>query len=176
MRGPISRWDRAYREQRSIFKRISQSQCKISDVMFAIKAEVNDPPEETILFSAQKTMYDGKRIAAGDAIFVFASENEGGKGLIARGVVTAARAIAKKTRDRPANTAREYHGSDVRRSRSGAWDEANSNRFPTGTTAAPRPSSISNSIVRQRTRSSVFQRKRRHFSANSSNAVQAMGA
>jgi hypothetical protein len=65
-------------------------------VVFAIKAEVNDPSEQTLLFSAQKTMYDGKRIAAGDAIFVFASENEGGKGLIARGVVTAARAIAKK--------------------------------------------------------------------------------
>jgi hypothetical protein len=65
-------------------------------VVFAVKAEVNGPPEETLLFSVQKTMYGGKRIAAVDAIFVFASENEGGKGLIARGVVTAARAIAKK--------------------------------------------------------------------------------
>jgi hypothetical protein len=64
--------------------------------MFAIKAEVHDPPVETLLFSAQKTMYGGKRIAAGDVIFVFASENEGGKGLIARGVVTAASAIAKE--------------------------------------------------------------------------------
>ena len=41
-------------------------------------------------------MYGGKRIAEGDEIFVFASENEGGPGLVARGVVTSARAIAKK--------------------------------------------------------------------------------
>lgn len=41
-------------------------------------------------------MYDGKRISVGDTIFVFASENEGGVGLIARGVVVAKRAIAKK--------------------------------------------------------------------------------
>ena len=65
-------------------------------MMFAIKAAVHDPSAKTLVFTAQKTMYGGKCIAAGDAIFVFASENEGGRGLIARGVVTAARAIAKK--------------------------------------------------------------------------------
>jgi len=63
---------------------------------FAIKAEVDDPQAETFAFSAQKTMYGGKRIAKGDTIFVFASENEGGPGLIASGVVTSAKAIAKK--------------------------------------------------------------------------------
>jgi len=63
---------------------------------FAIKAEVSDPRPETFAFSAQKTMYGGKRIARGDAIFVFASENEGGPGLLASGVVTSAKAIAKK--------------------------------------------------------------------------------
>jgi hypothetical protein len=41
-------------------------------------------------------MYGGKYIAKGDTIFVFASENEGGPGLIASGVVTSAKAIAKK--------------------------------------------------------------------------------
>src|ERR1700756_999707 len=41
-------------------------------------------------------MYGGKHIAEGDTVFVFASENEGGQGLIARGVVTSAEAIAKK--------------------------------------------------------------------------------
>jgi hypothetical protein len=65
-------------------------------MMFAIKAEVSDPSAETFAFSAQKTMYGGKRIAKGDTIFVFASENEGGPGLIASGVVTSAKAIAKK--------------------------------------------------------------------------------
>jgi hypothetical protein len=65
-------------------------------MMFAIKAEVSNPRAETFAFSAQKTMYGGKRIAKGDTIFVFASENEGGPGLIASGVVTSAKAIAKK--------------------------------------------------------------------------------
>ena len=41
-------------------------------------------------------MYGGKLIAKGDTIFVFASENEGGPGLIASGVVSSAKAIAKK--------------------------------------------------------------------------------
>ena len=63
---------------------------------FAIKAEVIDPSARSFAFSAQKTMYGGKQIAKGDSIFVFASENEGGQGLIASGVVTAAKAIAKK--------------------------------------------------------------------------------
>jgi hypothetical protein len=66
------------------------------EMMFAIKAEVSDPRAETFGFSAQKTMYGGRHIAEGDAIFVFASENEGGPGLIASGVVTSAKAIAKK--------------------------------------------------------------------------------
>ena len=65
-------------------------------MIFAIKAEVSDPRAETFAFSAQKTMYGGKRIAEGDTVFVFASENEGGPGLIASGVVTSAEAIAKK--------------------------------------------------------------------------------
>jgi hypothetical protein len=41
-------------------------------------------------------MYGGKHIGKGDTIFVFASENEGGPGLIAKGVVTSIKAIAKK--------------------------------------------------------------------------------
>src|SRR3954464_7378280 len=63
---------------------------------FAIKAEVSDPSAKTFAFIAQKTMYGGKHIARGDIIFVFASENEGGPGLIVSGVVTSAKAIAKK--------------------------------------------------------------------------------
>jgi len=63
---------------------------------FAIKSEVSDPWAETFAFGAQKTMYGGKHIAKGDTIFVFASENEGGPGLIASGVVTSVKAIAKK--------------------------------------------------------------------------------
>ena len=62
---------------------------------FAIKAKVSAPRAQTFAFTAQKTMYGGKHIAEGDTVFVFASENEGGEGLIARGVVTSAEAIAK---------------------------------------------------------------------------------
>src|SRR3954465_8708189 len=65
-------------------------------MMFAIKADVSDTTAETFAFSAQKTMYGGKQIAEGDSVFVFASENEGGPGLIARGVVTSAKGLAKK--------------------------------------------------------------------------------
>ena len=65
-------------------------------MIFAIKAEVREPKTNTFTFRAQKTMYDGKRIAKGDTIFIFASENEGGSGLIASGIVTSAKAIATK--------------------------------------------------------------------------------
>jgi hypothetical protein len=63
---------------------------------FAIKAEVSDLLAKTFAFATQKTMYAGKHIPKGDAIFIFASENEGGPGLIASGVVTSAKANPKK--------------------------------------------------------------------------------
>jgi hypothetical protein len=65
-------------------------------MMFAIKAAVGDPRAKTFAFSAQKTMYGGKHIAPGDTVFVFASENDGGPGLIASGVVISAEPVAKK--------------------------------------------------------------------------------
>jgi hypothetical protein len=65
-------------------------------MMFAIKAAIADLAAETFAFRAQKTMYGGKHIAKGDTIFVFASENEDGPGLIARGVVTSVEPIPKK--------------------------------------------------------------------------------
>lgn len=64
--------------------------------MFAIKTEVRDVRAESFAFKAQKTMYGGKRIGAGDTIFIFASENEGGPGLIATGVVTSTKALPKE--------------------------------------------------------------------------------
>jgi hypothetical protein len=63
---------------------------------YAIKTEIRDLRAEKFTFAAQKTMYGGKQIAEGDTVFLFASENEGGPGLIASGVVTSAKAIAKK--------------------------------------------------------------------------------
>src|SRR5689334_7901183 len=67
----------------------------IAPALFAIKAAVTDARSEVFVFEKQKTMYGGKHIAKGDTIFVFASENEGGEGLIARGTVTLARPVAK---------------------------------------------------------------------------------
>ncbi|TIT08000.1 MAG: hypothetical protein E5W74_24710, partial [Mesorhizobium sp.] len=59
---------------------------------YAIKTGIEDTRARTFVFAAQKTMYGGKRIAEGDVIFLFASENEGGQGLVARGVVTSSEA------------------------------------------------------------------------------------
>jgi hypothetical protein len=65
-------------------------------MVFAIKVEVRDVRAKTFMFTAQKTMYGGKHIARADTVFIFASENEGGQGLFARGVVASAEPIAKK--------------------------------------------------------------------------------
>ena len=43
---------------------------------FAIEAEVSDPRAETFAFTAQKTMYGGKHIAAGDTVFVFTENGQ----------------------------------------------------------------------------------------------------
>ena len=66
--------------------------------MYAIKTEIRDPKARTFDFRNQKTMYGGKNIAKGDTVYLFASENERGVGLVAKGVVMAA--IPAPTRDR----------------------------------------------------------------------------
>ena len=63
---------------------------------YAIKTAVADTKATIFVFSKQKTMYGGKLIAEGDTIFLFASENEGGHGLFARAVVTAAKPVPLK--------------------------------------------------------------------------------
>jgi hypothetical protein len=63
---------------------------------FAIKTVIAEPDAAGFRFVAEKTMYGGKAIAAGDRIYIFASENEGGRGLIARGTVIEARAVPRK--------------------------------------------------------------------------------
>lgn len=64
--------------------------------MFAIKAEIQDPRAKSFRFDHQKTMYGGKQIAAGDQVFLFASENQGGQGLVAMGVVSSAVATPRR--------------------------------------------------------------------------------
>jgi hypothetical protein len=153
--------------------------CEMRGMMFAIKAEVSDPKAKTFAFSAQKTMYGGKHIAKGDTIFVFASEtgvsgsgaegyNETPPGLIASGVVTSADAIAKKrgiARQTP-RVSITIRRTALAKRRLGRREL---NLFPTGTTVAPRPSSILNSIVRRRTRLSASRIKPRRYSADSFN-------
>jgi hypothetical protein len=63
---------------------------------FVIKTDIPDTSAKTFTFNAQKTMYGGKHIAKGDTVFLFASENEGGHGLVAKGIVESAEAIAKQ--------------------------------------------------------------------------------
>ena len=63
--------------------------------MYAIKTEIADPAAPVWRFMHQKTMYGGKNIAEGDVVFVFASENEGGLGLLAKGVVISAQAVPR---------------------------------------------------------------------------------
>ena len=68
----------------------------MKSTIFAIKAEVSHRRAKSFTFNEQKTMYGCRHIAKGDLIFIFASENEGGPGLIANGTVTSAVAIPKK--------------------------------------------------------------------------------
>lgn len=63
---------------------------------YAIKVEVRNPKAKNFEFFGQKTMYGGKQIAVGDTVYIFSSENEGGQGLVARGIVTSAKAVPKR--------------------------------------------------------------------------------
>jgi hypothetical protein len=55
---------------------------------FVVKAAITEANAKRFTFLNQKTMYGGKSIRVKDEIFVIWSENEGGPGLIARGIVT----------------------------------------------------------------------------------------
>jgi len=64
---------------------------------YAIKAAIVEPTAERFAFVGQKTMYGGRRIAAGDLVYLFASENAGGSGLVARGIVTASEPVPRRS-------------------------------------------------------------------------------
>src|SRR4051812_30022299 len=115
-------------------------------------------------------MYGGKQIAAGDTIFVFSSENEGGQGLVARGIVVSAEATPRRrgvARQTPRVSVTIKHIAFAKRPLGRSvlkpfddWDDGN-----------PRPNSILNSIVRRRTRSWASRIKPRRFSADFSEAA-----
>jgi len=138
---------------------------------FAIKAEVGDPRAMSFTFRAQKTMYGGKRIAPGDTIFVFASENEGGSGLIASGVVTSATAIPKK-RGIARHTPRV--SITIRRTALAKRRLGRSELKPFSDWNDGRPESELNFKFyrRQPTRSSAFRMRRRRTSADSFRAPE----
>jgi len=64
--------------------------------MFAIRTEITNPQAATFTFGEQKTVYGGKKVFVGDTVFIFASENEGGCGLVAVGKVAVAAAVPRK--------------------------------------------------------------------------------
>jgi hypothetical protein len=63
---------------------------------YAVKAPIDNPRAARFTLDHQKTMYGGKQIAAGDTLFIFDSENEGGSGLIAIGAVVSAKHTPRK--------------------------------------------------------------------------------
>lgn len=65
-------------------------------VAYALKTAVAEPVAATLAFPGEKTMYGGRRIAAGDLIFLFASENGGGRGLVAKGEVVSAQPVPRR--------------------------------------------------------------------------------
>lgn len=79
----------------SLFKALPGAPVADAARHYAIKAPVADTGAARFVFAQCKTMYGGKRIARGDTVYVFASENSGGPGFVARGVVAEARALAR---------------------------------------------------------------------------------
>ena len=63
---------------------------------YVIKTEIKDATAVCFEFESQKTMYGGKKIAVGNVLYIFASENEGGQGLIACGIVTSSQNAPNK--------------------------------------------------------------------------------
>ena len=55
---------------------------------FVVKAALGSEARAGLLSFNERTMYRGKDIRVHDEIFVFSSENQGGNGLCAKGVVT----------------------------------------------------------------------------------------
>ena len=104
-------------------------------------------------------MYGGKQIAEGDTIYLFASENEGGQGLIARGVVTAATAVPRKPnleRQTPRVNISVRIEAHARR----PLGRTELKKFTDWKKGGPKRNSTSNTIARRPTRSSAFPKGR----------------
>jgi hypothetical protein len=97
-------------------------------MVFVIKAELRDLRTKTFKFTAQKTMYGGKNIVKGDAVFIFASENEGGRGLIAPRRSLWGRIDREESGRCPPNTPRQRH-REMHRGRKAAQHSMKSCRW-----------------------------------------------
>ena len=141
---------------------------------FAIKAEVGNPRLARFDFAAQKTTYGGKHIGKGDRIFIFASENEGGSGLIASGVVTSAEPLPKKrgiVRQNPRVSVTIRRTALAKRS----LGRSELKHFSDWEDGRPETELNSNCIVRQRIRLSASPMRPPRFSANSSRRSENFG-
>jgi hypothetical protein len=63
---------------------------------YVIRTETFDAKAATVEFRARKTMYGGRKIAAGDTLYVFVNDVGGGATLAARGRVTSAEATPRR--------------------------------------------------------------------------------
>jgi hypothetical protein len=117
-------------------------------------------------------MYGGKRIARGDTIFIFASEHEGGRGLIAIDVVVSAKPIPKKrgiVRETPRVT---IHVRRTKLAKRGLGRNE-LKRFSNWTDEKPETELNFKFYRRLPTRSRASPTTRRHFCAGSSNGILA---
>lgn len=62
-----------------------------------IKADMVTPLPATVTFTAQKTMYDGKNVSAGEEVFLFSGTKAGATGLVARGTVVTISPVPRDT-------------------------------------------------------------------------------
>lgn len=65
-------------------------------MIFALKADLPEPPPPRLSPPTVKTMNDGDTAQAGDGVCLFANETSGGRGLLARGSVAAAEATPRR--------------------------------------------------------------------------------
>ena len=144
--------------------------CEMRSMTFAIKVEVSDLRAETFAFKAQKTMYGVWRQAHQHRRYDLRLRERERRRARSRRPRRRdlGRPDPKETWDRATNTAREHHHQTRGACEAAPGPERAQTRFPPGTTADPRPSSTSNSIVRLRTRSSASRMTQRHSSADSS--------
>ena len=128
---------------------------------FVVKAPPRPEEADRLMFD-EKTMWRGKDVRAGDEVFIFAAEHNGGRGLYARGVVTeAVRGVGSRV------------SLTVKRTgtATGPLGRAELRRFRDVADVGPRLRSTASFTVRRPTKSPVSPMRRRRSSGGSFDAV-----